>query len=275
MPTSRTDDHILRYRANNLPDDYYKQYKIVCNICYNDEKADCGLEEASTPISDMEANIRATLPTSTIHATVCRHVFHERCLTKWLQEQTNRRLHGNCSMCRSMLVFNSTAIACARHSEAHSSSSPSHSAAITQRRSRDDEPAIPSAFHTTHTQGDAFEREGLQLEEQTAVAQQPVINGLIVGQRQHLRELDEEINRLRGIRRTLLEEELLRLGEELLRLGEELGQSGEEYLHFIEEQHLLELRIRLRALRSPGNLVARVQIRIQIKEIQKTRIEKR
>ena len=228
MPTSRSHTHILRLEAIQLQDDYYKQHETVCDICFNDETSDCGLDEASATVSNSEANLRAISPTSIIRTAVCRHVFHERCLKKWLQEQTTHRLHGNCPMCRGLLIFNPRAIACARTSEAHRT-------ATTQRRSRDDESTTPSAFRTTHTQGDALERERLQPEEPTALARQRVIYELTVEMQRSLRELNEALDRLRSSRRTLLQEELLRAGEERSRLGE-------EHVHFLEEQRILELQ---------------------------------
>jgi len=190
MPTPRNHTHILRLEADGLQDDYYKQHEASCDICFNDETSDCGLDEASATVSNSEANLRAISPTSIIRTAVCRHVFHERCLVKWLQEQREHRLHGNCPMCRGLLVFNPKAIACARTSEAHSSSSPSHSTTMTQTQSRDDEPTPPPAFNTTHTPGDALEREGSQLERANAVARQRVIYELITRLQQTLPKIE-------------------------------------------------------------------------------------
>lgn len=109
MSTSRTETHMFgRFPYIVLQDNYFQEHETVCVICYNDTTADFELQDATPATPDPENNIRAISPTSTIQLGVCQHVFHERCLVKWLQDQTSRFLHGNCPMCRRMLIFNPT-----------------------------------------------------------------------------------------------------------------------------------------------------------------------
>jgi hypothetical protein len=112
MSTSRVGTYILGgFLAELLPDNYYQLHETVCDICYNAEASDCELDETSPTVNDIESHLHGILPTSTVRPLICQHVFHEKCLVAWLNDQTSRRLDGNCPMCRRRLIHNPAAIA--------------------------------------------------------------------------------------------------------------------------------------------------------------------
>ncbi len=112
MSTSRVGTYILGgFLATLLPDNYYQLHEIVCDICYNAESSDCEPYETSPTANGIESHLCGISPTSTVRPLICQHVFHEKCLITWLNDQTSRRLHGNCPMCRRRLIHNPDAIA--------------------------------------------------------------------------------------------------------------------------------------------------------------------
>lgn len=83
--------HISAVGAQRLSDNHFLHVASECAICISAEHAD---------IDDTDESSR----TSIIKIEACGHIYHELCLSTWLETQLDNAADGTCPECRQTLV---------------------------------------------------------------------------------------------------------------------------------------------------------------------------